>query len=504
MRTYLKSLTPAWPYLLLSIFLVALFFGTGFNRNWPHWMDQELTLGYNGLLVHSGLNQEYLDHPGFFSIHLISYLIGISNWLGLYHLQNISDLNNSESILGSMRALVITARHAALITTLALVLFIYFLASRITHNRLLSFLISLLVFFSNGIFFHFTLSRTEPIAFLFLLGSLFFYIQFFNSQGKQVLALLVCLLMLFSGALNKAQVLVLAPFYFAWTYYFISSKAKGRLTEANGFHKIASLSSFMALAFFYMLISSGLSLAINVGLILFFYGLTFVCARKAQINAYKATSLFNFFYLLAFETLNLISFKLNQNVTIFTNIEDPISMTRWLAPDPGAEKIAMDTNALYVLEKIGNSLLEPLVELFSKGSSTLVLLVFCIGFMWMKRHQLTKKDFLFSIYCFFSFYLISLINRTRYVDAPHYLLLSEFFILTLALVLISKLGSNRIKIKTVSWLIFVILLVNLVPYTRYYNLLIRKGGQSFCTSTQIFLERIDVKRIAEECKTNPQ
>jgi len=500
---FLRGLNSLWPYAVLCTILIALFYGTGFNQNWAHWIDQELTLSYNGLLVYERYPQEYLDHPGFFSIHLISYLIGIANFLGFYHLQSIDDLNSSSSILGSLRDLIVTARHVALITSIAYVLVAYYIANKITHERVLSLLVAMFIFVSNGVFFHFTLTRTEPIAFLFLLGSLYFYIQYFKDQGRYSLLLLLSMLMLFCGALNKAQILVLAPFYFTWAYFFISEHKLIAPINNQPLIKVASFTTFTALAIFYSLISSGLSLMINLGLISFFFGLTFICAKKSGINPFKATSLLNIFYLMAFTALSYFSFKLNQNVSIFSNIEDPISMTRWLAPDPNAEKIAMDTNAIYVLSKIGNSLLEPLIALFSKGSSTLILFVFCIAYILLNRRSITKKEIALGIYSFFAFYAISLINRTRYVDAPHYLLLSEFFILTFSLVLINQIKLTRTKIKTVACLIFLFLFVNLVPYTKYYNLLIRKGGPGFCSSVQIFLEKIDAQKIAAECKGNP-
>ncbi|QWD98844.1 phospholipid carrier-dependent glycosyltransferase [Polynucleobacter sp. MG-5-Ahmo-C2] len=499
-----KTLSCLWPYFALSALLILLFYVTGFDRNWPHWVDQELTLSYNGLLVHSGSNQEYLDHPGFFSIHLISYLIAITNFLGIYQLQSVADLNNSPSMLASIKDLIITTRHAALITSVAYVFAAYYIAQKITRERALSFWIAILVFVSNGVFFHFTLTRTEPIAFLFLLGSVYCYIQYFNNgQGKHLFSLLLCLLMLFCGALNKAQVLVLAPFYFTWAFYFIPSDQDRNEANAGNWLKFASALSFIALGIFYSVISSGLSLPINLGLIGFFFALTFACSNRAGINAYKATAFFNVFYLIAFEVLSYFSFKLNQNVSIFSNIEDPISMTRWLAPDPNAEKIAMDSNSLYVLNKIASSLLEPLLSLLNRVSSPLILVLFCLVLMHILRKILSKKDILFGAYSFFAFYAVSLINRTRYIDAPHYLLLSEFFLLGFALTLILKLEESKAKMRAVGGLIFLILLVNLVPHTRYVNLLMRKGGQPFCSSPQIYLEKIDAQKITAECKGNP-
>ena len=163
----------------------------------------------------------------------------------------------------------------------------------------------------------------------------------------------------------------------------------------------------------------------------------------------------------------------------------------------------MDRNAVYILGKIANSLAEPLITLFTKVSSPLILVVFCLGLMYVLRKQLKKSDLVFGAYSFLAFYAVSLINRTRYIDAPHYLLLSEFFLLGFALVLISKLSSTKAKMKIVGLLAFLILLMNLVPHTRYVNLLMRKGGQPFCSSPQIYLEKIDAKKIAAECKGNP-
>jgi hypothetical protein len=44
------------------------------------------------------------------------------------------------------------------------------------------------------------------------------------------------------------------------------------------------------------------------------------------------------------------------------------------------------------------------------------------------------------------------------------------------------------------------LLANLVPYTNYYNWLIRKGSHPFCQSGLIdYHQRMDSKRIEFEC-----
>ena len=91
------------PYLLITVVLTALFYSTGYSLNWTYWADQELTLGYNGLLINSGLNQEYIDHPGFFSIQLIALLLKVGSYLGLSDVHNIHQINQAPSILDGMR-----------------------------------------------------------------------------------------------------------------------------------------------------------------------------------------------------------------------------------------------------------------------------------------------------------------------------------------------------------------------------------------------------------------
>ena len=147
----------------------------------------------------------------------------------------------------------------------------------------------------------------------------------------------------------------------------------------------------------------------------------------------------------------------------------------------------------------------PLVEAFGKISSPTLLILFCVIWMLLKRDQLSKKELWFGLYSFASFYVINLINKTRYLDAPQYRIFSEFFLLAYTLLLISR-TSKRLQIKVLSSLIFLTVLANMVPYTHYYNWLIRKGNHPYCQSEVVHVHlKMDEKRIAEEClKPGPE
>jgi len=481
------------PYLIIATVLAVIFYVTGFDRNWSFWADQELTLGYSGLLINSGLNQEYIDHPGFFSIQLIAFLLKIPNWLGLSHFQTIDGFNQSTSLLDSMRYLVVTTRQSALVTTIALISFSYYVCQKITKNASVSLLVAFLIFSSNGVFYHFTVTRTEAIAFSFLLLSLHFFIESFKAtSAPSPLKLLLALIFFFCGALNKAQILVLAPFYFCWASYFINSDEQSKQVAGlpQWFYVLLAPLSYLGLLYFYSLQSSGKGFLFNCALVTFFNGLlSLIGFWHMNINRFKAVSLFNIGYWLAYNLTDFFSTRVNQGVSIFDNIADPMSMTRFLT---GAGQLQDPKDALTIFTS-------PLVEIFGKISSPTLLVLFCAIWMLVKREQLSKKELWFGLFCFISFYMVNAINKTRYLDAPHYRIFSEFFLLTYALLLISKMNKT-LQLKVLGGLIFLTVLANLVPYTNYYNWLIRKGDRPYCQSAVVQTHRLmDEKRIAEEC-----
>jgi len=147
-----------------------------------------------------------------------------------------------------------------------------------------------------------------------------------------------------------------------------------------------------------------------------------------------------------------------------------------------------------------NFLASPLVETFGKFSSPTLLIGFCIGYLIHYRHSITQKEWWFGGFCLVSFYIVNLVNKIRYLDNPHYRIFSEFFLFTFALLLIYK-TPQRLQKKTLAVLIFLTLLANLVPYTNYYNWLVRKGSHPFCQSGLItYHQKMDIQRIELECK----
>ena len=493
------------PYFLIGLALTALFYSTGYNRNWSFWADQELVLGYNGLLINSGFNQEFIDHPGFFTIHLIALLLKVGSFLGLSDINNITQFNQAPSMFDAMRYLVISARHAALFTTFALISGVYYVSKQIFKSASIALLVAFLAFVSNGVFYHFTATRTEPIAFLFLMLALYYFISSYqNTSFKKYLLLQLCLVCFFCAALNKAQIIVLAPFYFCWATYFIpNTNLIAKETSRNITFAFLAALSYAILLYFYFIQSTGIGFLFNMALVSFFNLLIAGIALKIQRkNAFLAIAGFNACYLITFLVVELVSTQINLGISIFGNIADPMSMVSFLR----SPQEILTTNSLSS-NVIVNTLIfmgSPMVETFDKISSSTLLIAFCTGYLIYYRRTIIQKEWWFSGFTIVSFYIVNLINKTRYLDAPQYRIFSEFFLVTFTLLLIYKMP-QRLQKRTLGILIFLTLLVNLVPYTNYYNWLIRKGSNPFCRSVLVNThnQKMDIQRIEMECLKTP-
>jgi hypothetical protein len=328
-----------------------------------------------------------------------------------------------------------------------------------------------------------------------------------KNHSAQATYFFLSLLFLFSAALNKAQVLIFVPFYFAWTYYFLGQVQSGlKLIGGDRLRwQIIAVLSYCATVLLYVMQSDGLSLVFNLMLVTFFGVLNAASSRKVGFNPYKSIAIFNSLYVLCYVSLDFISKAVNRGYSIFTNISDPVGMTRFLPVESTASigagavtaTLTMQEKLVSLLHIMGN----PFGQLFNKITSPTVFLIFSLTYIWYFRKTISRKTILFAIFCLLSFYIIAAVNSLRYENAYHYVLFSEFFLLSFSLVLIYQLPNPRVQSKIVGLLIFIILLVNLVPYTHYYNWLKRKGHHPFCTSGLVpYHKKMDVAKIEKECE----
>ena len=67
------------------------------NQHWSGVLDQDLIIIYNSILLNSGIEQEYRDHPALTTFLLHSFFYNISSFL--FNIPNeINDILNSNKI----------------------------------------------------------------------------------------------------------------------------------------------------------------------------------------------------------------------------------------------------------------------------------------------------------------------------------------------------------------------------------------------------------------------
>jgi hypothetical protein len=312
-------------------------------------------------------------------------------------------------------------------------------------------LVAFLAFVSNGIFYHFTATRTEPIAFLFLMLALYYFVASYQKTSFKAFCFLqLSLICFFCAALNKAQILVLAPFYFCWAAYFIpSTNLAAKESPKKYAHRLIAIVSYASLLAFYSNQSAGLGFLFNIALLSFFNLLIAGIALKLRrSNQYLAITIFNACYLVAFQAVEFLSTHINLGISIFGNIADPMSMTRFLK-SPESMLMANPSSAEGIANAL-NFMISPLVETFSKFTSPTLLILFCVGYLIYHRRIISQKEWWFAGFSVVSFYIVNLVNKIRYLDNPHYQLFSEFFLFTFALMLIYKMP-QRVQKRSPNW-----------------------------------------------------
>ena len=77
-------------FLLTSIYQLQFF-------HWSAILDQDITIIYNSLLISSGIEQEYRDHPGYTTFVIYGFFIKAFSIINPNIISNINDLINSKN-----------------------------------------------------------------------------------------------------------------------------------------------------------------------------------------------------------------------------------------------------------------------------------------------------------------------------------------------------------------------------------------------------------------------
>ena len=195
-------------YLIFFFLFTIFFYYQLLNQHWSAIIDQDLTIIYNSLLLVSGIEQQYLDHPAFTTFLINSFIFKIFNFFFNYpnDIDSIIKSTNTNEILQIY--FYISRSLNFFLNILLVVLFSKILKSLKIDNSH-RFIFCIIFIFSIGFIISIFLLRSENVSLLFLFLSIYtilkntnnLYYKFFISGIFLCLAMLAKIQIIFLSIL---------------------------------------------------------------------------------------------------------------------------------------------------------------------------------------------------------------------------------------------------------------------------------------------------------------
>ena len=314
---------------LIPLLIFGTFFFAHFNRDWSVAADLEFLLAYNATLINAGTNQEYYDHPGFFTIYFLAFLIKLSRALGFTSISVIEDLNNFSPLFNGFTQVTVVARFLAVSTVGILIFWWFWIARRFLNHQYLALWIVLCIFFSGSMTLHYSQLRTEPIAFLFLIAAVLCLAKILVTAGNgKIILFFFAVLFAFLAALNKTQVIFYLPIYFFWAICFFPHQAtKKKLPYRHRTQALFTLLGSVVCIYIACKYAIYPSQYFNGAFLLSLYFVIWFYWRNVGGNLSIQINLFNLFFIFIFL---LIQFSLKiyglNALELLKQIQSPLGM----------------------------------------------------------------------------------------------------------------------------------------------------------------------------------
>lgn len=154
-------------YLIFFSCIFFLHFYQLSNQHWSGVLDQDLIIIYNSILLNSGIEQEYRDHPALTTFLLHSFFYNISSFL--FNVPNeINDILNSNKINEILQFYFHVSRIINFFINLLLILIFDRILKKLDFNRHIRFFICLIFIISIGYISSFFVIRSENLSLLLL------------------------------------------------------------------------------------------------------------------------------------------------------------------------------------------------------------------------------------------------------------------------------------------------------------------------------------------------
>jgi|TARA_B100001964_G_C14228182_1_gene598727 hypothetical protein len=417
------------PYTFFFISSFLLVIDAGIDRHWSSVSDQDLILVYNSLALRSDLYNDYVDHPGYSTILLISLwwdflnLIGVSNVGNIYELATIPDLKTQ------FQNLFVYARLMNIFLIFFLVTAIFKIIHHITKNRIGSCILTLAFIFSFTIIEIAGMLRTEVLSVICLFLFFYFLIKFCEDTSKFRFYLMLLGSVFILGVFAKMQFLIVIVFFPIIFFYFFKPQNKIRLNlffyENKKIILFSNIIFFLLIGLIWQRYAVGMLNKLFIPFILiYFFIICFVFKYHflisfRSLNAYLA-------YFFGGQGLTMIFFYFYKKFSML-NIIVLVNMPGWISRFQNEVPInAFDftlSNCIDLFKSHSVNLLEFLKLYFFNPFTFEFILLLVYLFVLLKILFISKFNIntliKYSIYLF-AFIIVSIIFSIR--TQPFYLL----------------------------------------------------------------------------------
>ncbi len=396
----------------IYIFLFLTFFSLHFyqlsTQHWSGVLDQDLIIIYNSILLNSGIEQEYRDHPAFTTFLINSFFY---KFLVLF-LKTPSDIEsifNSNNINEIFQLYFYISRTINFFFNILLIYVFNKILKKLDLKRDSRFFVCLIFVLSIGYISSFFFLRSENLSLLFLLVS----INFILSKKRDLIFNFFLSGIFFALAmLAKIQIIFLA-LYLIYIIPYINKSHEWKRIKNPYLENYFLLSFFLGFFFYFIFqlyIQEFPRFENNKYLDLIFFTLSFsiflfyfYISQNLKKNIILFSSMLNGFLFLIiiiflFDKINI--FQVNDFILL--RITNPIHYMTEFTGEMANGVVNID----YILKSI--------FQFFSNYEFSLVELLLIILLIFI---NLKKKNYLFVL--FFIFFINTLVMNFRYYEVYH-------------------------------------------------------------------------------------
>lgn len=434
-------------FLVISIYL----FQDYINTHWTTSFDQEMALVYNALLFNSGIEQEMTDHSAYFTILFTSFFMKVLNFFGLNEVYKFSQISIFSLNQIFQQNVYYLRLLSVLIHALSFLFTTYFFLN-FFKDKILSFLLSIAVFFLYGNLSLIYGVRPELISYLFLISSLIFIFRFL--EKSKIFDLFLFFFLILCSILNKLQVIFYFPFILFFSYFHLKTIYSTNIFYKLDIKKEKILNYVFIFLFLYISLKSlvflrdyktWIFLLILISILNFFFYK--ICARK---NLSDNLVILNLCLIFSYIFFNLLVF-LHPSASI-VSINNTIFSVIKTASQYNSNISSLSLSAIDFLINLAVLFIKNIISIyeimFSSINSYSAIILISLTLFIINLKKFTNKDKLIILSLLISFFSIFLINLLR-GNFLNYYIYSDYILVFMAGIIFIKINKNFIYLMAI-------------------------------------------------------